>query len=69
MPKIGFLPISLRTCCGLILQRLRIAGTVREKDAVGLQRQHVFGGWCDAGTTVTRAPTWTRRRRMLRLMP
>ena len=29
---------------GLVLERLGIAGAVREKHAVGLERQHVFGG-------------------------
>ena len=44
MPKIGVLPISLRTLAGLRLERLGIAGTVREEDAVGFEREHVFGG-------------------------
>ena len=29
---------------GLVVERLGIAGAVREKHAVGLQRQHIFGG-------------------------
>ena len=41
MPKIGSsAPISSRTL-STYGQRLRIAGTVRQEDAVGLQRQHV----------------------------
>ena len=52
----------------LRVQRLGIAGAVREEHAVGLEREHVFGGG-ERGTTVTRQPDCTRRRRMLCLMP
>ena len=44
MPKIGFLPMSLRMLPTCGDERLRIAGAVREEDAVGLEREHVFGG-------------------------
>ena len=44
MPKIGVLPISLPHIVDLRVQRLGIAGAVREKHAVGLEREHVFGG-------------------------
>ena len=44
MPKIGVLPISFRTCAVLKFERLGIAGAVREKNAVRLQRQNILGG-------------------------
>ena len=37
------LPISLRTCAAWYVERLRIARAVRQKHAVRLQRQHIFG--------------------------
>ena len=42
----------------LKFERFRIAGAIREEDAVGLECEHVLGG-CSAGTTVTRAPMCT----------
>ena len=44
MPKIGFLPISLRMLPTCGCERLGIAGAVGEKDAVGLEREHVLRG-------------------------
>ena len=41
----GLLADQLADVADLGCERLRIAGTVREKHAVGLQRQHVFGAW------------------------
>ena len=38
-PEDGTFPISFCTCASLQLERLRIAGTVGKKHAVGLERQ------------------------------
>ena len=39
----GLLADQLANLLRLVLERLGIAGAVREEDAVGIQRQHVFG--------------------------
>ena len=49
-----------------VVDRRRIAGAVRQEDAVGLQREHLGAGVV-AGTTVTRQPTSRSRRRMFAL--
>ena len=48
MPKIGFLPISLRMLATCGCERFGIAGAVGEEDAVGLEGEHVLGG-CERG--------------------
>ena len=40
----GLLADELADVGDLRLERLGIAGTVGEEDAVGLERQHIFGG-------------------------
>ena len=44
MPKTGTRPIISRMARDGVVDRLGIAGAVREEDAVGLERQHVFRG-------------------------
>ena len=53
---------------GVFAGRGRVAGAVRQENAVRLEREDVLGRGL-AGTTVTLQPLPARRRRMLRLMP
>ena len=47
----------------------RIAGAVRQEDAVRVERQDLGGRRSKRGTPVTRQPASTRQRRMLRFAP
>ena len=69
MPKIGFLPSSSRIVCDRVADGGRIAGAVREEDAVRFEREDLARRWSCAGTAVTLQPASTRQRRMLRLAP
>ena len=60
MPKIGLLADEFSNFADLVAERLGIAGSVGEKDAVGLERQDILRGSVPAGTTVMRAPTCTQ---------
>ena len=68
MPKTGTRPRNLLDGADGVVDRLGIAGAVGEKNAVGLEGEHIFGGGL-RGTTVTRQPSRVNMRRMFSLMP
>ena len=44
MPKTGTRPIMFANGADGVIDRLGVAGAVREEDAVGLEGQNLFGG-------------------------